>query len=145
MLSIREQIVQEARTWLGTPYHHCADVKGAGVDCAMILVRVYAACGLLPASFDPRPYSPQWHLHRGEELYQAWIAAAGAIETGSPRAGDVGLWKFGRAYSHAAILVDSGAGEIIHALKDAGRVTLGAVYEQPLAGRACKWYRVVKD
>lgn len=146
MLSIREQIVQEAQSWLRTPYHHCADVKGAGVDCAMILVRVYAACGLLPESFDPRPYSPQWHLHRGEELYQAWIAAAGAIETGAPRPGDVGLWKFGRAYSHAAILVSHASdGQIIHALKDAGCVTLGSIHEQPLAGRACKWYRVVKD
>lgn len=137
---IRDRIVSEAYTWLGTPYHHCADVKGAGVDCAMILVRVFAACGLLPPCFDPRPYSPQWHLHRGEELYQAWIAASGAVETGAPRPGDVGLWRFGRAYSHAAILVSDRT--VIHALKDTGRVTISDIHEQPLAQRPCKWYRV---
>lgn len=146
-MSTREAVIAEAQTWLGTPYHHCADVKGAGVDCAMILVRVYAACGLVPHEFDPRPYSPQWHLHRGVELYQQWIAAAGAIETGAPRPGDVGLWKFGRAYSHAAILVtpmNAGA-QIIHALRDAGKVVQTSAHEQPLTTRECKWFSVVKD
>lgn len=139
----RQQVVNEAHAWLGTPYHHCADVKGAGVDCAMILVRVYAACGHIAAAFEPRPYSPQWHLHRGVELYQAWIDAAGAVETGNPRVGDIGLWKFGRAYSHAAILVNDR--DVIHALNESGKVVLGSLAEQPLAGRPVKWYTVFKD
>jgi hypothetical protein len=25
----RQKIVAEARSWIGTPYHPCADVKGA--------------------------------------------------------------------------------------------------------------------
>lgn len=29
----RAAVVAEARSWIGTPYHNCADVKGAGVDC----------------------------------------------------------------------------------------------------------------
>ncbi|MDO6044547.1 hypothetical protein Q4P48_08410 [Neisseria gonorrhoeae] len=45
---LRARIVEEARSWLGTPYHHHAMVKGAGVDCAMLLVAVYGAVGLLP-------------------------------------------------------------------------------------------------
>ena len=32
--------------WIGTPYHHAADVKEIGVDCAMLLVRVFCNLGL---------------------------------------------------------------------------------------------------
>jgi cell wall-associated NlpC family hydrolase len=36
----RAAVVAEARTWIKTPWRHMADIKGAGVDCAMLLVRV---------------------------------------------------------------------------------------------------------
>jgi hypothetical protein len=65
---MREKIVAEARSWIGTPYHNCADIKGVGVDCGMLLVRVYCDLGLVPR-FDPRPYTAQWHLHRDDERY----------------------------------------------------------------------------
>ena len=42
----RAAVVAEARSWIGTPYHHAADVKGHGVDCAMLLIRVYCDCRL---------------------------------------------------------------------------------------------------
>jgi len=31
-----QSLIDEARTWLGTPYHHQPRVKGVGVDCAML-------------------------------------------------------------------------------------------------------------
>jgi hypothetical protein len=60
----RTLVVAAARTWLSTPYHHAADVKGHGVDCAMLLVRVYCDVGLVEP-FDPRPYTRDWFMHRG--------------------------------------------------------------------------------
>jgi cell wall-associated NlpC family hydrolase len=45
--SQRAAVVAEAKTWIGTPYHHAADVKGHGVDCAMLLVRIYGDLGLV--------------------------------------------------------------------------------------------------
>ncbi len=70
----RAAIVREARSWIGTPYHNCADVKGrhGGVDCGMLLVRVFVDTGLV-APFDPRPYPPDWHLHRSEEKYLGFV------------------------------------------------------------------------
>ena len=50
---MREKIVAEARSWIGTPYHNCADIKGVGVDCGMLLVRVYVDTGVVPP-FDHR-------------------------------------------------------------------------------------------
>lgn len=142
-MTTRAHVINEAATWLRTPYHHCADVRGAGVDCAMLLVRVYQACGLTPLDFDPRPYSPQWHMHRCEELYLQWLQAAGAVPTSTPQGGDVAIWKFGHAYSHAGILVNSR--EVIHALADSGCVTTHKLTDTPLAGRDVKFYTVFKD
>lgn len=70
----RAAIVREARSWIGTRYENCADVKGrnGGVDCGMLLVRVFVDCGLC-APFDPRPYPPDWHLHRSEEKYLGFV------------------------------------------------------------------------
>ena len=46
---LRFAVVAAARAWLGTPYHHAADIRGVGVDCAMILVRVFCDLGLVPS------------------------------------------------------------------------------------------------
>ncbi len=81
----RKDVVAEARSWLGTPYHHAADVKGHGVDCAMLLVRVY--CDLRPdRTFDPRPYTRDWFLHRDEERYLGFLLER-AREVRSPALG----------------------------------------------------------
>jgi cell wall-associated NlpC family hydrolase len=37
----RPDIVEEARSWLGTPYHHQAALKGVGCDCIGLLRGVY--------------------------------------------------------------------------------------------------------
>lgn len=142
-MTSRAAIVAQAMSWLGTPYHHCAGVRTAGVDCAMLLVCVYQACGLTPLDFDPRPYSTQWHLHRSEELYLQWLAVANAQPTTTPQAGDVAIWRFGRTYSHAGILANSF--EVIHALRESGQVTLHKLTDAPLAGRDVKFYSVFKE
>src|SRR6185437_10583982 len=66
------RVLDEARTWIGTPYHHMADIKGVGVDCAMLPVRVFCDLGIVPL-FDPRPYPHDWMLHRSDERYLGWV------------------------------------------------------------------------
>ena len=111
----RAAFVNEALTWVGTPFRDCADKKGpqGAVDCAMLLTRSAVDAGLL-APFDPRPYSPRWHLHRSEEKFINWIVGHfGAREVESPRIGDVAVWYFGRCFSHGGILINSE--EVVHA------------------------------
>jgi cell wall-associated NlpC family hydrolase len=79
----------------------------------MLLVRVWVDTGIV-TPFDPRPYEPQWFMHREEEHYLNWVTkVAVEIPEVAARAGDVVLWMFGRAYSHAGILVSKTA--ITHA------------------------------
>ncbi len=121
MGDIRAAVIAEAMSWVGTPYHHLAAVKGAGVDCAMLLVAVYKAVGVLDPEFDPRPYSPQWFLHRSEEKFIGHLLPL-ASRTQTPVPGDVVLYRFGRTASHGAILVDPE--RIVHAHRPSRRVEL---------------------
>jgi NlpC/P60 family putative phage cell wall peptidase len=98
----QDRIVAEAQRWIGTPYRHSADVFGVGVDCAMLLVRVFCDLGLVPA-FDPRPYATDWHLHRSEEKYLGGVMRY-AVKVDEPQPGDVALFKFGRCLSHGGIV-----------------------------------------
>jgi cell wall-associated NlpC family hydrolase len=136
----RAAIVREARSWIGTPYHNCADVKGrnGGVDCGMLLVRVFVDTGLV-APFDPRPYPPDWHLHRAEEKYLGFVfdrtrevyltaphpnplpqagegvARSAAGEGQCVQPGDVAVFRFGRCYSHGGIVTVAAPLTIVHA------------------------------
>lgn len=130
-------IITEAMTWLNTPYHHQGRIKGVGVDCAMILCEVYQAVGLIPF-IDPRPYSSDWHFHRGEERYLGWIKQyADPVE--DPQPGDVILYKFGRCISHGGIVVEWPT--IIHAYRNEG-VVLADGTKGGLEGRFSGFWRV---
>jgi NlpC/P60 family putative phage cell wall peptidase len=101
----RAHIVAVARTWLGTPYHTGGRVKGAGVDCLTLLAEVYAEVGVTPRIAVPY-YPYDWHLHRGEERYlNGVLRYAHEIEM-LPQPGDIVLWKFGRCFSHGAIVIE---------------------------------------
>lgn len=145
MSTARDDIVADTLSWLRTPYHHEGAVKAAGVDCAMLLVCVFRGRGRVPADLDPRPYPMQWHLHRGEERYLGWLEAFGR-RVDTPQPGDVGVWQFGRTFSHGGIVVSvRGADiEIVHALKDAREVTVQLASSEPLAGRPVRWYTLME-
>jgi cell wall-associated NlpC family hydrolase len=116
----RAAVIADARSWIGTPYHNCADIKGVGVDCGMLLVRVFVDTGLVPP-FDPRPYPIDWHLHRSEERYLGFIFDR-SREVVSPQPGDVMVLRYGRCYSHGGIVTDDSPLTVVHAYYPAGRV-----------------------
>lgn len=130
-MSVREAVLTEARSWIGTPYRHQASMKGAGTDC-LGLVR-----GIWRALYGPEPetppaYTPDWAERHGEE---AMLRAARryllALEPGEALPGDVLLFRIrsGSPVKHCAIL--SGPDRMIHAWQ--GR----SVCESAL----CPWWR----
>lgn len=137
----RDAVVAEAMSWLHTPYHHHGRIKGVGVDCAQILCAVYEDCGLVP-HVDPGFYAPDWHLHRSEEMYQGWLQryAKRLGPTEQPQPGDIALFKFGRCYSHGAILVQDGL--LVHAYIGRG-VVLSRADEEPLEGRDVIYWKMI--
>ncbi len=113
----RAAVVAAARSWICTPYHNCADIKVVGVDCGMLIVRVFVDLELVEP-FDPRPYSPDWHLHRSEEHYLDWVKQH-CGEVGAPEPGDIMVFRYGRCYSHGGIVTQSDPIKIVHAFAPA--------------------------
>lgn len=136
--NIREQIVAEAMTWLRTPWHHAARIKGAGVDCAQFLIAVYMAVGLIaePAIED---YPRDWHLHRDEPRFLRHLLAY-TDPVDAPLPGDIAMFHYGRQDAHGAIVV--GPGLVIHAWLDERMVTLTDLGVSPLAKRLAGYYRL---
>jgi cell wall-associated NlpC family hydrolase len=133
----RRAVVNEARTWIKTPYHHMGRVKGkdGGIDCATFLLEVYERAGLIE-HIETGNYSPDWYLHRDEEKYLEWILRFGvrvdhdwiggrdeflsvAIAS-EPLLADVILFRFGRCIAHGAIVTEWPM--IIHSFRPIGMV-----------------------
>jgi len=59
----RAQVVEVARTWLGTPFHHQGRVKGVGIDCVGLTIGIAQELGIvsdeviasLPTNYQARP------------------------------------------------------------------------------------------
>jgi cell wall-associated NlpC family hydrolase len=116
----RAPIVREARSWIRTPYHPQGDVKSIGVDCGMLLVRVFVDIGLCEP-FDPRPYADDWYLDRSEERYLGFIFDR-TKEVAAPLPGDVVVFRYGRCYAHGGVVTDAIPLTIVHAFQPSGRV-----------------------
>lgn len=111
----RAAVVAEAKTWIGTPYHSRATIKGVGADCLTFIGAPLSACGEIPPIVYPR-YSPSWHMHHSAELYlfgkddQKGMLHYCDEVPGPPERvplpADIVLFKFGRTFSHAAIVIE---------------------------------------
>ncbi len=132
----RGDVVRIARTWLGTPYHHQASLKGVGTDCLGLVRGVYFELYGSHAE-EPPAYSRDWAEASGIETMLAGarrhlieLAAADAAE------GDVVIfrWRPGCPAKHSAIL--SGGGRMIHASEGArpAEVSYCAWWQRHLAG-----------
>jgi hypothetical protein len=119
-MTMREQVIAEAKTWNGTAFRDSARIKGVGVDCGQFLCAVYHAVGLAPDIETPR-YNLQFMLNRSEDWYIETIKQyADEITAAESQMADVVAMKWGRCYSHGAILVEPWPGQIWHALNGFG-------------------------
>lgn len=132
----RAAVVTEAESWIGTPFHHAARVKGAGVDCLMLLAEVYERAGVA-RHIEPPFYAPDWHLHQGAERYMEGLLHYARPIEGPPRPGDIALFRFGRTYSHGAIV--SQWPRLIHAYWTIG-VVWGDASLYPLKDREVRFF-----
>ena len=100
----RLAVVQEALTWLGTPYLHQGRIRGAGVDCGQLLECVFEGAGVIqPTKIEDYPHD--WHLHRSEERYLETVERVAHKVDRDPLPGDIILYRFDKAISHGAIVV----------------------------------------
>lgn len=122
-MTTRKQVIDEARSWIGTRYQHQAGVKGLAVDCINLIVGVANAVGIVPPDFSMDRYSGYGRspdpktLIGGCEQFLTRIDKADAIP------GDILVLRFEREPQHFAILSDDNPPRMIHAYASARKAT----------------------
>jgi NlpC/P60 family putative phage cell wall peptidase len=119
-------IVAQARTWLGTPFHHQARLKGKGCDCLGLIVGVVDELGLKDrngmklAEYDEVTYSKE---PDGAYLIQKLTGLLDEVPAAEARAGDLALFRIRENPQHLAILTDYEGGlGMIHSFAPSRRV-----------------------
>jgi len=106
------RIVRAARSWLGTPYHDQASVKGVGCDCLGLIRGVWREV-VGPEPMPVPAYSRDWgEAGPHEVLAEAARAAMIELPIDEARTGDVILFRMrrGAIAKHAGILTPGDRG-----------------------------------
>lgn len=111
----RNEIVAQARTWLGTPWHHQGRLKGVGVDCIGLVIEVLKELGI--QTEDTTDYS---RFPDGKSLQEAM--ARHFVEADKPQPGDILLMRVTKMPQHVGFVTDKG---VIHSYYGAGVVETG--------------------
>lgn len=121
-----EDIVQLARAWIGTPYHHQASVRGVACDCLGLVRGIWRERhGSEPEALPP--YTPDWGEGGGQEvLLSAALRHLLPADQDEPLCpGDVVLFRMraGAVAKHLGIISAAGeAARFIHAYNAHGVV-----------------------
>ena len=116
----KEDVVTEARKWIGTPYHHQGRLRGIGVDCIGLLFGVGAKLGIRNRDKDSykryrrRPPKGAGMLLDLDETCGARID--------DPQSGDIAVFWMNassKRAQHIAIVSDRG---LIHTHSRVGKV-----------------------
>lgn len=101
-----EEIVAEARRWLGTPFHHQGRLIDVGADCAGLIIGVARGLGLSGYDIDGYARQPDGGTLREECDREMTRVAPGGVKPG-----DVLLMRLGRDPQHLAIVTAAREGQ----------------------------------
>jgi NlpC/P60 family putative phage cell wall peptidase len=135
----RASIVEVARSWIGTPYHHQASRKGAGCDCLGLVRGVWRELlGREPEAVPP--YTRDWAEAQGADTLLAGIRRhSNEIAPAEVRPGDSIIFRLkrGAMAKHMAILATPVT--MVHAVENAPvtEVHYGSWWRRHATGAFC--------
>jgi len=116
-------LVEIARGWIGTPYHHQACLRGVGCDCLGLVRGVWAEHSGTPPLPVPA-YTWDWSEPQGRELLAAGLEVHLIRKPPAmARPGDVLLFRMrrGAVAKHLGLMVADGARpRFVHAYRGHG-------------------------
>lgn len=133
MSSKRDAIVDEATSWLGTPFLHQARVKHEGVDCAQFVLGVGINTGQWTEeqANSIKPYPENIHLTNDMSMILGYMEQFGCVAKAKNRKtyGDILVFQIGDSIAHIGILLEDNY--MIHAIgRPVGRVTICGLQAQ---------------
>ncbi len=107
------EMVSEARSWIGTKWVHGQSLKGVGTDCVQLVVSLAKTFGWLSPDFKTRKYTRDWALHNDWSILKEDLSrVADQIVMPTAVVGDVVVFKSGRCAGHMGLYI--GNGQMIH-------------------------------
>ncbi len=140
----QRRLVEVARSWLGTPFHPHAAIRGVGVDCVHLLAEIYRETGLFAGYELPR-YTMGGGDHADVSLVISWLEAHPRFRRidlafEALAAGDLVTFRLGRVAHHVGLVL--GDRTFLHAIRDCG-VLESRIDEKTYARRLLQAYRPV--
>jgi NlpC/P60 family putative phage cell wall peptidase len=133
--SIRDQIADQARRWVGTPFMHQKSLCGVGVDCVGVILGVGRELELLeisPQAWAPfAAYTRQPNPARMRKAMQRFLIEDPIPRHQLPAVGSIGWfgWREGLPM-HLAIVADfEGRPSMIHAFEHMGKCVENSIDE----------------
>jgi NlpC/P60 family putative phage cell wall peptidase len=111
-MATQQQVIDTARSWIGTPYHHQARLQGVGADCIGLILGVCWELGL--TTFDTSDYAETPEGDRMIALIEHHCTKLDAMELGA-----LLVLRIRRLPQHTALATDGG---MIHAYQGIGKV-----------------------
>jgi NlpC/P60 family putative phage cell wall peptidase len=145
------EVIAEARTWIGTPFHHQAQVKGHGADCVGLVLGAAEPFGWQPDPAQWRQFRNYARVPNPRKMLKALNLFMLPV-TEEPQLGDVLYleWKTDLP-THVAIVAElSGRLTLIHALSEVGYVVetsfvdpwpgrVNSVWRYPFVAKVERW------
>jgi len=134
-MDIRQRIVKEARSYIGTPFEHQGRLKRCGVDCVGILIGVAHMLRLTNHNYKGYSRFPE-----GDELIKKLDSVLIRIPTDEIQDGDVLVFSISRRTKipqHVALKTDIG---MLHTYQTIGKVVEHGL-TQKWRRRLCAAYR----
>ncbi|HHL42116.1 MAG TPA: peptidase P60, partial [Hellea balneolensis] len=107
MSTLRDEVIAEALSWVGTPYQHQMSIKKHGCDCLGLVRGIWRTLyGVEPETVPP--YTPSWAEPGDDEILKsACERLMEPLALGDVKPGDVLLFRMrpGCPAKHMAILV----------------------------------------
>lgn len=101
----RAAVITEVVSWIAakTPFHHAAQIKGVGVDCARFIIACYNVIGMGKGIVVPES-STDWFNHHEDDRFLSRIQQF-MHEVPEPQTGDCVMFKMGQSWAHAGIVM----------------------------------------
>lgn len=143
-MTLRDNVIAEARTWIGTKFQHQAHLKGVGCDCIGLVWKAGEAAG----AFSPDPVEVQKYLNYGRNpnpriMRQALLEFFEPINGTDAEIADIAWIKWREDLPmHLALLAEDRTGRrtILHAIQDVGKVVEHG-FTQEWIDRVDSWWR----
>lgn len=131
----RQQVVDEARTWLDVPWKHQGRLR-TGVDCAGVIIKTAQAVGY--SEFDITDYTRNAQLHR---LLSYFDEHMDYVNPKDAAPADVGIFRDSAYPCHVGIFSEkNGMLHVIHGHAKRGKV-IEEPYELDLKSRIVRAYK----